>query len=176
MAIAAVNPESPGAGVPQRRIEYGHRRIVGVDHVRTADPLDHQDIQRLEQISRVPRPPAERGTRQLHAGPSKDVFQPVERHVIAELAHRNLSQQARSRQAAVDWLGGQQPNVGRCRLRAGRWPSTTLPLCSRDRLPASAQKLKNRGQNAVDNAADTKVITSPDLGQDFSESDTARRG
>ena len=55
VAVVTVDPESSGASVPQCWIERRDWRIVGVDYVRAADPLDHQRIKRLEQVGRAQR-------------------------------------------------------------------------------------------------------------------------
>ena len=81
-----------------------HRRVVGVNHARLLHALGHQLDQRLHQLAGTPHPGAHRAAGHVDLLPLEDSFQPVERQVIAELAHRDVGQQARPRQALVDRL------------------------------------------------------------------------
>jgi len=58
--VSTVDPEPGRARLRQRRVEHRHRRVVGVNDCRAADPLDHQPVQRLQNVGRLQRPAAER--------------------------------------------------------------------------------------------------------------------
>ena len=64
----------------------------------------HQLHQRPHQLAGRPHPGAHRAAGHVHLLPREDVFQPVQRQVIAQLAGDDVGQQARAGQALVDRL------------------------------------------------------------------------
>src|SRR5437016_6623478 len=71
--------------------------------------LSHALVQWFDQVGYVAAPYRLRGSRNLEPLPLKDIFQPIQRQVIGELAGYDIGQQSRSGQALVDGrlrLGG----------------------------------------------------------------------
>jgi len=82
--------------------QHGHSSLIGGHDMRFPHLRGHPLIQRLGQIGYIAAPDRLRGPRDLKSLPGKDVFQPIEGHVISELAGHNVGQQSRSGQALVD--------------------------------------------------------------------------
>jgi len=82
--------------------QHRHDRIVGGHHVRSSDAFRHQPVQRLDQVRHVAAPNRLRGARDLEALPREDIFQPVQRQVIGELARYDVAEQTRPGQSLLD--------------------------------------------------------------------------
>ena len=100
--IADVRPDLPLATLPRRL--HGNACFVGVDCTRLFHVFAHERDERLEQLCSRLQPRAHRAPRDAHAGTLEDMFETIERQVVAELAGDHISKQARTSQPLVDRL------------------------------------------------------------------------
>ena len=108
------------------------RGVVAVDHARQQQTLVHQQVQRLQQIRRLPQPVAQRGTRDGDAGAGQLPGQAVQRRVVGELGRDDVGQQSGAAQPLGDRPdlgrpGGLQPLLGGDRRRVAAPAGVALP-------------------------------------------------
>ena len=100
MFLGDVRPEAPLATAFFAARQHGHGRIVGPQHGRLKHQLFLSLVERPQQFGRRLDPIALRAAGNVQAVAREEVFLPVERQVVAELADDDLSDQPRSGDAA----------------------------------------------------------------------------
>jgi len=75
------------------RLEHGHRRLVGVQHVVLQECCRQRVDQRLQLRATFAHPLRQGRARDGQAGALEDAFLPVQRQVVEELGDQHLGQQ-----------------------------------------------------------------------------------
>ena len=97
-----VRKEVGAFGLASARVELCHRRLVGVQHGRVEQAGAQGIDQRLQRQADHADPFGQRRARQCDAVAREDRFLPVQRQVVGVLLDRDLGQQARGGEAAVE--------------------------------------------------------------------------
>ncbi len=107
MLVADVGPDPAALALALHvLILHRHAGVVGVDHLRLPHAIAHQIDQRLDQVRAGEHPRAHRAAGDVDLLTLEDLFESVERQVVAELAGDDVREQAGTGQTFVDRLLG----------------------------------------------------------------------
>jgi len=97
VAVADVGPDAALLALPFAGSLDRHTSVIGVDNSRLPNSLCHQLHERPNQLASGSEPRTHRAASHFDLLPREDVFETVERQVIAELADSDIGHKSWSR-------------------------------------------------------------------------------